>query len=69
MNKREECTMTNKDELKGKITETKGKLTGDESEELKGKLQQEYGKAKEKAEEAIDEVSKKLNEFFDKKDK
>ena len=38
--------MTNKDELKGKITETKGKVTGDESEELKGKLQQEYGKAK-----------------------
>ena len=61
--------MTNKDELKGKITETKGKVTGDESEELKGKLQQEYGKAKEKAEEAIDVASKKVNEFFDKKDK
>ena len=41
--------MTNKDELKGKITETKGKVTGDESEELKGKLQQEYGKAKKKS--------------------
>ena len=31
--------MTNKDRVEGKITETKGKVTGDDSEELKGKTQ------------------------------
>ena len=31
--------MTNKDRVEGKITETKGKVTGDDSEKLKGKTQ------------------------------
>ena len=60
--------MTNKDRIEGKVTETKGKLTGDYSEELKGKTQNKYGKAKDKVEDFADDVSRKVNDFFDKKD-
>ena len=31
------------DKLKGKLKETKGKLTGDDSEEMEGKLQEKKG--------------------------
>ncbi|MER2118050.1 MAG: CsbD family protein, partial [Enterococcus casseliflavus] len=57
--------MTNKDRIEGKVTETKGKLTGDDSEELKGKTQNKYGKAKDKVEDFADDVSRKVNDFFD----
>lgn len=57
--------MVNKDELKGKITEIKGKITNDESEELKGKAQQEYGKIREQAEEGADVATGKANDFVD----
>ena len=60
--------MTNKDRIEGKVTETKGKLTGEESEEWKGKTQNKYGKAKDKVEDFADDVSRKVNDFFDKKD-
>lgn len=61
--------MTNKEQVEGKVTEAKGKITGDDSEELKGKVKNEFGKAKEKVEEFADDVAKKANELFDKKDK
>ncbi|UQF23542.1 CsbD family protein [Vagococcus lutrae] len=58
----------NKDEVKGKVNETLGKVSGDESKELKGKAQGAFGKAKEKVEEEVDKVAKKANEFLDKKE-
>lgn len=58
--------MVNKDELKGKVNETVGKATGDESQELKGKFQDTVGKAKEKVEEGVDELASKANDLFDK---
>lgn len=60
--------MTNKDQLKGKAEELKGKVTGDDSEELKGKVTGAIGKAKEKVEETVDEVAEKINEKLDKHD-
>ena len=56
--------MTNKDRIEGKVTETKGKLTGDDSEELKGKTQNKYGKAKDKVEDFADDVSRKVSSFY-----
>ncbi|AOF49375.1 hypothetical protein [Tetragenococcus halophilus] len=58
---------TNKDDLKGKFTEAKGKVTGDSTEELKGKAQQGLGKAKDKAQEAADKAADKVNEQVDEK--
>lgn len=56
-----------KDQVKGKVNETVGKATGDDSKELKGKLQQEAGKIKEKAEDLKDDVASEINKLFDKK--
>lgn len=61
--------MVNKDRVEGKTKELKGKVTGDDSEELKGKSQNGLGKMKDKAENFADDVSKKVNNMFDKKDK
>lgn len=61
--------MVNKDQVEGKVTEAKGKITGDDSEELKGKVKKGFGDAKEKVEEFADDVAKKVNEFVDRKDK
>ena len=47
--------MMDKDQVKGKVNETAGKATGDDSQELKGKVQQEAGKLKEKAEDLKDD--------------
>ncbi|MFC4771982.1 CsbD family protein [Enterococcus hermanniensis] len=58
--------MTNKDELKGKVNEAKGKATDDNSTELKGKIQQGFGKAKDKAQDAADDVAGKFNKKIDK---
>lgn len=57
--------MVDKDVLKGKATEVKGKVTDDESEELKGKIQQEFGKLKDKAKDAADDIAKKVNDAID----
>ena len=56
--------MTNKDRVEGKITETKGKVTGDDSEKLKGKTQNEYGKVKDKVEDFADDVSRTSRRNF-----
>jgi uncharacterized protein YjbJ (UPF0337 family) len=47
-----------KDKLKGKIEETKGKLTGDPVEETKGKGHQVVGEGKRLARDARDEVNR-----------
>ncbi|GCF94997.1 hypothetical protein NRIC_28880 [Enterococcus florum] len=57
--------MVNKDQLKGKATEVKGKLTDDNTDELKGKVQQGFGDAKEKAEKKADAAAGKLNKKID----
>ena len=54
--------MMDKDQVKGKVNETAGKATGDDSQELKGKVQQ-------KAEDLKDNVAGEINKLFDKKDK
>ena len=45
-----------KDKLAGKAKEAEGKLTGDEVREGQGKAQQTWGDAKEKVDDAADEV-------------
>lgn len=45
------------DKVKGKLKETEGKATGDDTREAQGKAQKEWGKAKDKAREAKDDVS------------
>lgn len=45
-----------KDKLSGKLKEAEGKLTGDELREGQGKAEQAWGDAKEKADDAADEV-------------
>ncbi|MGG5318721.1 CsbD family protein [Enterococcus sp. AZ072] len=57
--------MTNKEEIKGKLNEAKGKATGDNKDELKGKIQQGMGKAKEKAEDTADDAAGKMNKKID----
>jgi len=46
------------DELKGRIKEAAGALTGDEKLKREGRLDQTAGKAKQKAEEVIDKIKK-----------
>ncbi len=62
--------MANKDEVKGKVKEGLGKVTGDDSKELEGKTQGLFGKAKEAVEDTVDSAAEKINEGIDKlKDK
>lgn len=43
-----------KDKLQGKLEETKGRVTGDDSEKMKGKARQGLGDAKDAAREIRD---------------
>ncbi len=62
--------MANEDELKGKLKEGVGKVTGDDSKELEGKAQGFFGKAKDAVENAVDDAAEKVNDVVDKfKDK
>ena len=45
------------DKVKGKLKETEGKATGDETREAQGKAQKDWGKVKDKAREVKDDVS------------
>ncbi|WP_268912134.1 CsbD family protein [Lentilactobacillus sp. SPB1-3] len=56
------------DQVKGKIKEGTGKVTGNEELELKGKLQNAAGKAKDKLEDAKEKASKKANDVMDDND-
>ncbi len=55
-----------KDKVVGKVNETWGDITDDESQELKGKMQQRKAEAREDLEDAKDNVAKKVNDGLDK---
>lgn len=55
-----------KDQIKGKVNETVGKATDDDSKELKGKIQEKVGQAKDKADDLVDKAASKINEKTDK---
>lgn len=57
--------MTDKDELKGKVKEGVGKVTGDDSKELEGKVQSKFGEAKDAIKDKADEVASKINDKLD----
>ena len=46
-----------KDKVTGKLKETEGKVTGDESREMQGKTEKDWGKVKDKARDVKDKVS------------
>ena len=48
------------DEIKGRVKEAAGALTGDKKLKQEGKLDQAAGKIKQKAEKVIDKVKKAL---------
>jgi uncharacterized protein YjbJ (UPF0337 family) len=48
-----------KDRIKGKVEQTRGKLTGDKVEELKGKARQKAGEGKQAAKELGDRPERK----------
>jgi uncharacterized protein YjbJ (UPF0337 family) len=50
------------DELKGRVKEAAGALTGDEELKQEGKTDQAVGKVKQQAEKVIDKVKDKLKE-------
>ena len=49
------------DELKGRVKEAAGALTGDEKLKREGKVDQAAGKVKQAAENAVDKVKKAVN--------
>jgi uncharacterized protein YjbJ (UPF0337 family) len=49
------------DEIKGRMKEAVGALTGDEKLKRNGKVDQAAGKMKQQAEKVVDEVKKALN--------
>ena len=51
--------MANWDQVEGEIKEQSGKVTDDESTEVEGKAQGAWGDAKEKAEDAKDELEER----------
>ncbi|APX73160.1 CsbD family protein [Companilactobacillus allii] len=55
------------DMIKGKTNQAVGKVTNDDKKELKGKIQEKVAQAKEKGEDVIDKVAKKVNKKNDSK--
>lgn len=58
-----------KDQVKGKVNETVGKITNNDQQELKGKTQAATGKAKEKLDQLAENVAEKVNETLDQRHK
>ncbi|MFC6315894.1 CsbD family protein [Lapidilactobacillus achengensis] len=58
-----------KDQVKGKLNETVGKVTNNDQQELKGKAQAATGKAKEKLDQLAENVAEKVNEKLDQRHK
>ncbi|WP_261807014.1 CsbD family protein [Lapidilactobacillus luobeiensis] len=58
-----------KDQVKGKVNETVGKITNNDQQELKGKAQAATGKAKEKLDQLAENVAEKVNETLDQRHK
>ena len=57
--------MVNKDQIKGRVNEVVGKVTGDGKKELKGKVQKHYGDTKNKVEKAAKKLEEKLEDAKD----
>ena len=61
------------DRIEGKAKELEGKVTGDESREAEGRTQGKWGEAKEKADDAWedlkDKVGEAVNEHEEEKDR
>ena len=57
--------MVNKDQIKGRVNEVVGKVTGDGKKELKGKVQKHYGDTKNKVEKAAKDLEEKLDDAKD----
>lgn len=55
-----------KNQIAGKIRETKGRITGEETEELAGKLQQVQGKIQSKVGRVRTKIRSQVNEAIDK---
>jgi len=55
------------DMIKGKTNQAVGKVTNDDKKELKGEIQEKVAQAKEKGEDVIDKVAKKVNKKNDSK--
>ena len=55
-----------KNQIAGKIRETKGRITGDETEESAGKLQQVQGKIQSKVGRAKSKILSQVDEAVDK---
>ncbi len=61
-----EISVTNSDDVKGRIKEAAGDLTGDKDLQNEGKTDQAAGSIKEKAENAIDAVKDKIEDVLHK---
>lgn len=56
--------MTNSDDIKGKVKEAAGDLTGDKDLQREGKTDQAAGSAKEKVENVVDAVKDKIEDVL-----
>jgi uncharacterized protein YjbJ (UPF0337 family) len=57
-----------KDRVEGKLKETEGKLTDDESREAEGRVQGEYGEKKDEARGAWENLKDKVGDLVNRRD-
>jgi uncharacterized protein YjbJ (UPF0337 family) len=57
-----------KDRVEGKLKETEGKLTDDESREAEGRVQGEYGEKKDDARGAWENLKDKVGDLINRRD-
>jgi uncharacterized protein YjbJ (UPF0337 family) len=57
-----------KDRVEGKLKETEGKLTDDESREAEGRVQGEYGEKKDDARGAWENLKDKVGDLVNRRD-
>jgi uncharacterized protein YjbJ (UPF0337 family) len=54
--------MVNLDEIKGKVNQAAGELSDDQMQVLKGHIQESIGKGKDSGENALNDLSRTVNE-------
>lgn len=54
--------MANLDEIKGKVNQAAGELSDDQMQVLKGHIQESIGKGKDSGENALNDLSRTVNE-------
>ncbi len=54
--------MANLDEIKGKVNQAAGELSDDQVQVLKGHIQESIGKGKDSGEDALNDLSRTVNE-------